>query len=238
MKKVMDKYELQKHEILVKSGIVLLINFLIFFVMLYVGFPIEYVLFTMLAMVVHHSSWSIPYLSLRDWRFTPVWLKNLLKEYNYRSEEGKKLKTHNFYDEMYGASVLFLYGGSNEEADVYLERRGFNANRTSHSTAGFCRSGVILVTDNEDSPEIPFFVVWIQNPRSYGVLAHEIFHLVFRVLDNCGLKYSHETEETYAYYQKYWLERIWFFLTRGEDPEPEKNVIRKEPIPTIFKIIS
>lgn len=38
-----------------------------------------------------------------------------------------------------------------------------------------------------------------ETDRDYGVLAHEILHVVFRIMEKVGIEYSPEGEETYTY---------------------------------------
>lgn len=48
-----------------------------------------------------------------------------------------------------------------------------------------------------------------ETPSDFGVLSHEIFHLVTLILDQRGIKFSFDCDEAYAYYIGFITEQIY-----------------------------
>lgn len=161
----------------------------------------------------------IPFRGIRDMKYTPKWINDALMEFNYKGKIGSEIKHKAFYDDVYRVNVSFLYGGnvSLARTKVLQLYPGFVFEDSSLSFAsGFCGHGTY--STEGDRPDVGIYIVWILDPRDYFVLAHEVFHLTFRILGKKSVAYNRDSEEAYAYYHHYWLERIWHYLTKGEDP--------------------
>lgn len=50
----------------------------------------------------------------------------------------------------------------------------------------------------------PYYAVWFQElDDCYDFLIHELFHIVYLILDDKGLKLSDDSDEAYAYLMQY-----------------------------------
>jgi hypothetical protein len=53
------------------------------------------------------------------------------------------------------------------------------------------------------------FRISAKSPDFKNTLAHEMFHLVFKILDRAGMKLTNESQEAFAYLQGYLVEQIY-----------------------------
>jgi hypothetical protein len=51
------------------------------------------------------------------------------------------------------------------------------------------------------------WVIWLEDPKNFPVLAHEGFHMVSGILEVRGLVHTKESEEAYAYTLQSFLEQ-------------------------------
>lgn len=71
------------------------------------------------------------------------------------------------------------------------------------------KQGHFVVFDNGS---ICVYLIWIENfywrIYEYGILAHEVFHCVYRVLDDVGLSLTDSSDEAYACYFQFIFQEI------------------------------
>lgn len=53
------------------------------------------------------------------------------------------------------------------------------------------------------------YVILLEDNKDYYTLAHECLHLVKRVFEDRGIPFNSKNDEMIAYYQTYWIKRIW-----------------------------
>jgi len=72
------------------------------------------------------------------------------------------------------------------------------------SAAG--RAGQVI--ESVDNGVYKFFI-WLDNPEDFYCLVHECLHLVREIFKVVGIPFNETNEEIIAYYQSYWVERLW-----------------------------
>lgn len=77
-----------------------------------------------------------------------------------------------------------------------------------------CPGGQVLSYDNGDC--VLFLKFWPQKIYDYGVLNHEIFHIVHRGLEAKGIKLSDDSHEAYAYLTEDLTRRLMIRLSKPE----------------------
>lgn len=64
-------------------------------------------------------------------------------------------------------------------------------------------------------PDPGKLVVWIQSPKNIVVIAHEVVHAVFMILDMRGVPLREENSETFAYLHEYFLGEMMYLCGHG-----------------------
>ncbi len=114
----------------------------------------------------------------------------------------KKIK-----DSMYKRDIYFAFNCSQQKVLEWI-KKVFQTD-CSPSTGAV---GRFVVLENKEKGHMAQ-IVWVEKfshtPSSIAVVAHEVLHLTFSVLDDLGLKYDSETsEEAFTYYFDHLLEEF------------------------------
>ena len=94
---------------------------------------------------------------------------------------------------VYDQNVIYILGEPKDSADFV---RMLNAPELKEIEQGI-RSGTVDGFCWHDGHGD--FYVYLENPRDAAVLAHECFHLVFKIARLVGLEFSMKSEEAFAY---------------------------------------
>jgi hypothetical protein len=106
--------------------------------------------------------------------------------------------------EIYGTELVVSIGQTDDEIfDECKKRWEWDEYRDTVISAV---SGQNLATFSS-SPKMLIIRFKERNPKD-GLIAHESFHAVFRILNSIGLNPSYETEEAYAYLLDYIVNKI------------------------------
>lgn len=119
----------------------------------------------------------------------------------------KKLLVKNYYDPLYFV-VLEVVIGPVDEANAYFEQKKYGV-KANDEAAGFT---IRLVKDKKVK-----HLIWLLDHNSIYEVTHEIIHLCKSVFVGCGVPFTPENEEGIAYYQGFWLKKIWNDLGRIND---------------------
>jgi hypothetical protein len=121
-------------------------------------------------------------------------------------------------DRMFEQNITLVYNKPLNQFKGYLKRR-----------FGYCLDG-----DGFDgqclrlymSGEPVEYVIWLEKfdclINQYGLLAHELMHLVYFVMEDTGIRYSEDSVEVFCYY----LQSIMSECIYGLTLKPNKNKIQ------------
>lgn len=130
-----------------------------------------------------------------------------------------------FKEPIFSAKVVLLSNCSAQEAGEFLEKR-FRFDRGAMNFLHGCDGVTFDVSDRKSNGDVYIsFAIWVEKPEDYSVVAHECLHLAGKILDTRGVPVSKKNDEVLAYYQGYWIEKFWKFLSRYA--EKEKNTKSK-----------
>jgi hypothetical protein len=130
-----------------------------------------------------------------------------------------RIKERAFHNNHYNCAISYLIGGTVPQLIRFLEQRhGKGAIYYSWSTP-FKFGNDAADTDgyqfhvNAPLGDGEIFYVWLHDLNT-NLLAHETFHLVGDILHTRGIKYSYNSEESFAYLQGEIFDEI-FKLLKG-----------------------
>lgn len=109
------------------------------------------------------------------------------------------------YDEVFRAEVLFYLCDNGDDALKHANKK-YNAKISDASFDGF--QGTCMELFNTKT-KITSWFVWIKYKDDWKTMTHETSHLVFRILDNRGVKYSSDNDETWCYLHEYFIGKFW-----------------------------
>jgi hypothetical protein len=67
------------------------------------------------------------------------------------------------------------------------------------------------------------YLITLQSNKDYYCLAHECLHLVKRIFTDRGIPFNEQNDEMIAYYQSYWIKRIWRSMPKKVRNEKKTN---------------
>lgn len=223
-KSYMEKSKFYLYEFLFQLLVGMLFALAFAFLGLRFNVSIGFLLFGVFSMYFYKAISSIPYFHLLSWRFTPQWLKNLIMDSMFKSQEGARLKVKAFYDDLYKVQIFFLYGGRLEDVRDYFSNPDF-LQEVPVYFSGFVKVAMVKVGDGEEI-RVPMIVLWIKNPRDFLELSNLVSLMSYLILkDLNGISLTKKTFVPFAAFQTYWLQKLWFFLSKGLAPDATtKNI--------------
>jgi hypothetical protein len=113
-----------------------------------------------------------------------------------------KKKIEYIYIPIYDINIWYFKDWTRPEIQVFLEKKysftEFSANRDVNGSVIFLP--IWLKNSDEDAKQSIVYCLYLTDPKDLGIVAHEVFHIVSRVLRNkIGIELSDESEEAYAY---------------------------------------
>lgn len=119
---------------------------------------------------------------------------------------------------LYGVQCLVSLGQTDEELQERLDAHKEDLNGTLKvkkfslkKTKKRSAADGVLVRSKKRGPVLRM-ANFPETPYDFGVLQHEIFHLVFHILDKLGFELTHSSEEAFAYLQGYITEQIYLVI--------------------------
>jgi hypothetical protein len=123
------------------------------------------------------------------------------------------MKIFKITDDIYHAKIFVIDKTNNDELIKYFNKKyqykyepenGFDAihYRIENKARGVRHNYIIFLSKFKKTSE------------GVGILTHELMHLLHDVMGHVGVKYCEESEEAYAYYFDYLIEKILNKLLR------------------------
>lgn len=115
-----------------------------------------------------------------------------------------KLKVYSFHEPVFLADVILLYGGELKELSEWYK----NKHITSDCDPKL--QGYVELLDHtlKDGTIERSYIIRIEEDDFY-TLSHECLHLTRHILTDRGIPFDGKNDETIAYYQGYWLKKLW-----------------------------
>ena len=115
-----------------------------------------------------------------------------------------KLKHKIIKEQVFGTETLFYQGGDDFKISAHAEMK-YNINLDAKSLGPL--NGTCIELHNKDKGAI--WLIWVRNRKDWKVMVHEASHLVFRILDTCGVNYKSGNDETWCYLHEYYISKFW-----------------------------
>lgn len=114
------------------------------------------------------------------------------------------MKVKKFYEPMFHARLILVYDCKARDASEYLEKNNIKTDLVKCSGA----TGAYTYKIGKDFRQQRYWMFVMKNKNERSTLIHEICHLVFMALKDCGIEIDDRNDETYAYYFEWWHEKI------------------------------
>lgn len=117
------------------------------------------------------------------------------------------MKIKNFYEPVYNTHLLFIYDCKPVEAENYLNEKNIQR-RLRGCTA---QTGSYKVTRKTDGEQSRYYIYIEKDTpdKELRALVHEIAHLIFMSLSDCGIYVTRDTDEIFAYYFDWWFGKLY-----------------------------
>ena len=133
------------------------------------------------------------------------------------------MKILNIFEPIFYTHLLFIYDCTCKEATQYLNKKNIRANIKGCSG----QTGSYVVKEGETSQNKYYIFIEKSNKgvvEELSTLLHEISHLVFMAMADCGIQINKDTDEVFSYYFEWWFKR----LIKIEETNKKKKVSKKK----------
>jgi len=110
-----------------------------------------------------------------------------------------KSKFHKISIDVFKQDIIFTVGTTEKEIQKYLHIDDSIGNVGQGRTVRFEQGHILL---------------WVEDKKDRGVIAHEIFHVVHFMCDRIGIKLSMDSDEVFAYCIDYITTEIYKILAK------------------------
>ena|SRR3990167_4449262 len=116
------------------------------------------------------------------------------------------MKIKNIFEPIFNTHLLFIYDCKAFDAEDYLRRQGIETSLVRN----FGQLGSYKFTkDNDKEWQQIRYYIWLERGQEKTTtLYHELSHLIFLSLFDCGIKITRDTDETFCYYLEWWIKEI------------------------------
>lgn len=127
--------------------------------------------------------------------------------------------TKTLREPVFRAILYFIWDATHTEASQYL----WDKHRIKHDLNGM--DGIYLYAEGTDKNGNSLggeHFIWINGKDNYYTLTHECLHLVKGVCEALSIPFDKDNDELVAYYQEYWVRRLWRVVSKTLDKEATK----------------
>ena len=131
-----------------------------------------------------------------------------------------RIKT--FTDKLFHCKVRLFSGYDKGEVEKYVDKDSkgkYFLKAEEEERVGF--SFYYMNPDGEGIHGIAIKFPGMHAPN-LGIVAHEVGHVVFRMMEFAGIPISKENDETFLYLQSYWMEEILPILINWQKGNKKK----------------
>lgn len=112
------------------------------------------------------------------------------------------MKIRIIHEPIYNTHLTLIYDVLAFEAEDWLREKGIRANLVKCSG----QTGAYTVKRTKQYEQIRYYI-YIEKGKQEALL-HELVHLAFMSLQDCGIVIKQETDEIIAYYLEWWYKRV------------------------------
>lgn len=121
-----------------------------------------------------------------------------------------KIKHKIILDPVFRSETLFYQCKDGEQAMAHA-RKKYNVSLAAGGFDGYNGTCVELVCKKT---EITAWMIWVADKKDWKTMTHEAAHLVFKILDCRGVKYSSNNDETWCYLQGFFIAEFWHIMCK------------------------
>ena len=111
-------------------------------------------------------------------------------------------------DPIFRSEILFYISKNGDDVICHAERKC----KSKLNIGKFDGFKGICSEIYDDKTKITFWIVWVNDKKDWKTMSHEALHLVFRILDKRGVKYSSDNDETFCYLHEYFISKFWHIM--------------------------
>jgi hypothetical protein len=114
------------------------------------------------------------------------------------------------YDPVFRSETLFYQCKDVGEAVAHAKKKYnvlLNVDGYEHY------KGLKLEIECKESKMITW-AVWVKGHKDWKTMMHEAAHLVFGILDESGVKYNSDNDETWCYLHEYFVKEFWHIMCK------------------------
>ncbi len=113
---------------------------------------------------------------------------------------------------IFQADVWFLYAGTIDELKAWYKKMKLSSDFDPKL------QGYVEVYDHAGKYGVERTYILRIEENDFYTLAHECIHLARHILDDRGIPFRPDNDETIAYYHGYWLKRLWRLTNTIKQP--------------------
>lgn len=115
------------------------------------------------------------------------------------------MKVKKFHEGIFNVHLLFVYDCKASEAQEYLRKNNIYTNLVAEKG----ETGKYIVKRNKDWEQERYYIYLEKSKNDITpILLHELCHLVFFALRDCGIEIHKDNDEIVAYYLEYWFNKL------------------------------
>lgn len=123
-------------------------------------------------------------------------------------DSGGIVKHKLIFDKVFRSEVLFYVCENGEKVISHIKKK-YNVIWDSPGFDGYKGTCVELF---DKKTKITTWLIWVSDKKDWKSMVHETSHLVFRILDKRGVKYSSDNDETFCYLHEYFVSEFWHVM--------------------------
>lgn len=117
------------------------------------------------------------------------------------------MKTKRIYEPIFQTNLFLVFDCDFKEAEKCLKKNKINTNLNG------CAGQMGVYDYNYEDGRIQRrYYIFVRKEKKANIevltLIHELSHLVFRSLEDCGIRINVENDEVFTYYLEYFLSKI------------------------------
>lgn len=113
------------------------------------------------------------------------------------------MKTKTFHEKIYNTRLLLIYDCKAIEAETFLSKKGIRVDLIR--CVG--QTGRYIHKEGEEYEQKRYYI-YVEKKQKLNTLLHEISHLVFMSLFDCGIEINQRTDEIFVYYFEWWFNQL------------------------------
>ena len=117
------------------------------------------------------------------------------------------MKIKKLNESIYKTPVTLIWDCKAFEAENYLKESGISHKVDLVRCSG--QTGRYSIKSIKNQSEKIYYYIFLEKGEEHKALLHEVAHLVFMSLADCGILVDERTDEIYAYYLEHWYKKLF-----------------------------